>query len=181
MDSIVGEVWRPVAGFEGYYEVSDHGRVRSLDRTITTSHGRKRFYRGQIRAYGVLPSGYYQVPLIRHNIQHMRYVHRLVLESFVCPCPSGTEACHSDGNRSNNRLSNLRWDTHTENEQDKVLHKTIVRGEKGYNARLTEAIVIEMRAAYASGVKQMEIARQYDLDIKLVHKIIRRQRWKHIP
>ena len=103
---IVDETWRAVPGYEGRYEVSDHGRVRSLLRGLMHPwHG----------------FGYPMVRLYDGAYKNMR-VHRLVLMAFVGPCPEGMEACHNDGDRANARLSNLRWDTHAANIEDRKGH-----------------------------------------------------------
>lgn len=115
------ELWMPALGFEGSYEVSDHGRIRSLDRMITDSRGREYGRKGKILSPPTLPNGYVHCMLSKGV---RKYVHRLVLEAFVGPCPDGMEACHGDGVRTNNALRNLRWDTRSENHRDKVRHGT---------------------------------------------------------
>ncbi len=114
------ERWRPVVGYEGAYEVSDLGRVRSLDRV--TDRGRK--WRGRMMSPCPLQNDYVIVTLWREGKQRSPLVHRLVLAAFVGPAPDGHEALHRDGNRANNQLSNLAWGTHSENEYDKVSHGT---------------------------------------------------------
>lgn len=113
------EEWRPVIGREGRYEVSSHGRVRSLDRVITTKTGHQRRYKGRMLALVPSVSGY---PVVNLGHSDTRLVHRLVLESFVGPAPDGHECCHGDGNRTNSHLSNLRWDTSSANNYDIVTH-----------------------------------------------------------
>lgn len=118
------EKWIPVVGYEGYYEVSDHGRVRSIDREITTKTGLTRQCTGRVRKQVVRKDGYLSVSLSRESETSVLLVHRLVLEAFVGACPGGMEACHSDGSRDNNHISNLRWDTRSENQFDRVKHGT---------------------------------------------------------
>lgn len=114
------ENWKPVVGFEGLYEVSDQGRVRSLDHSTTGKDGRTRRYKGRVLVGSVDSSGRIQVVLSKEGKGHYRRVHRLVLEAFVGPCPPGYEGCHWDDDRSNNHLSNLRWDTSSANSMDLV-------------------------------------------------------------
>lgn len=118
------EEWRPVVGVDGY-EVSDQGRVRSLDRTLDLFiYGKwtKRTYKGRVLrpfkgdAYG------HQVVSFGHRNRH--YVHTIVLTAFVGPRPAGAEACHGDGDPHNNRLENLRWDTASSNQRDRLVHGT---------------------------------------------------------
>lgn len=117
------EVWKPVPEYEGIYEVSDHGRVRSLDHVGRYRDG-TRLNRGRVLKPDAKKYGHQYVNLSRDRRRAKAYVHRLVLLAFIGPAPAGAEACHNDGNASNNRLDNLRWDTHSENNRDQVKHGT---------------------------------------------------------
>ena len=122
------ERWLPVVGYEGFYEVSDHGRVRSVDRTVKFRDGRVFSYTSQLRSQTPqVPYGHMAVGLKRNGKRRTVRVHRLVLEAFVGPCPEGMEGCHNDGDASNNALSNLRWDTSSANKQDMIRHGTNYR------------------------------------------------------
>ncbi|KRD36826.1 hypothetical protein ASE27_10240 [Oerskovia sp. Root918] len=112
--------WRPVVGFEGAYEVSDRGRVRSLDRL--DSRGNR--IRGRVLRAATKRSGHQHLSLCVDGKGITLLVHRMVLEAFVGPAPEGMEACHSDGDPANNALSNLRWDSRSENTLDRVRHGT---------------------------------------------------------
>lgn len=114
----MSEAWRPVVGYEGAYEVSDLGNVRSTARV--TSAGVR--LPGRPKATFLNMHGYPMVSLYLGNVGRQRRVHRLVLEAFVGPCPEGMEGCHSDGDPSNARLPNLRWDTKSENQFDRIRH-----------------------------------------------------------
>jgi|688.fasta_scaffold962742_2 hypothetical protein len=112
------EQWLPVVGYEGIYEVSDQGRVRSLDRIITYPDGHEQTHMGKGLSPWSDPQGRQQVTLtINSNTKSVR-VHRLVLEAFIGPCPSGMVACHWNDDSTDNRLENLRWDTPLANAQD---------------------------------------------------------------
>ena len=113
-------VWRALVGFEGYYEVSDQGQVRSLDRVITRSTGAKQFYPGCVLTPTRQAYGYLSVQIRGRR----RYVHALVLEAFVGPCPPNAETLHKDGVPENNRLENLHYGTPSENAYDRVRHGT---------------------------------------------------------
>lgn len=117
------ETWRAVPGFEGEYEVSDLGRVRSLDRVIEnplpTGVVRRQRMRGQLLKPGVnARSGYRYVNL--HSKSH--HVHRLVMAAFVGPLPAGHHTRHLNGDPSDNRRANLAYGTPSENGQDMVRH-----------------------------------------------------------
>ena len=120
------ERWLPIPDYEGLYEVSDRGRVRSLDRLVTDRDGRRtRRFRGRIlRPQPNARSGRLAVTLHRPGHSQQEYVYRLVLLAFVGPAPDGAEACHGNGDPTDDRLSNLRWDTRRENNLDRVRHGT---------------------------------------------------------
>lgn len=115
----MSETWKPVVGYEGIYEVSDLGRVRSLDRI--DAGGQKR--RGVVLQPKVTPKGYHDVTLA-NGPRETRRVHRLVLTAFVSPPPPGLQARHLDGDPASNALPNLKWGTAVENNRDRVLHGT---------------------------------------------------------
>jgi hypothetical protein len=108
------ERWLPVVGYAGIYEISDSGKVRSLDRY--TSHGRS--LRGRQLIERPLPNGRPRVSLSYNAKTVDAYPYRLVLEAFVGPCPPGMETLHWDDDPNNNNLQNLRWGTRAENMQD---------------------------------------------------------------
>lgn len=117
------ERWLPVPGWDGFYEVSDAGRVRGLDRVVHTRGGRAMRQRGRVLTPARLPKGYRKVTLSDGWAQYEYLVHRLVLGAFVGECPEVLdEGCHGDGDPGNNALGNLRWDTTSENARDRTRH-----------------------------------------------------------
>lgn len=115
----MAERWRPIAGYEDSYEVSDLGSVRSLDRVDSNGH---QWSGRTLKLSPVSARGYRKISLYRDGRPSQKLVHRLVLEAFVGPCPEGMEGCHNDGDTTNNVLANLRWDTHSANNFDIVEH-----------------------------------------------------------
>src|SRR5690349_5649582 len=101
------ETWLPAPGYEGAYEVSDHGQVRSLDRVVAGRWG-PRPSKGRILRQSS-QGRYLVVTLYRDTKPKMFAVHRLVLLTFVGPCPPGQESLHWDDDPTNNRIENLRW------------------------------------------------------------------------
>lgn len=115
------EQWKPVVGYEGIYEVSDQGRVRSLGFDFIGSGGRRFRRKGKVLAGSRSLNGRISIGLSRQGEKlHSRYVHHLVLEAFLGPCPPGNECCHWNDDPSDNRLKNLRWGTRSENVHDQV-------------------------------------------------------------
>lgn len=131
------ENWKPVVGYEGLYEVSDHGRVRSMPREVRTTnqHGPVvRQYRGRELNLTRHTNGYLRAGLSKDGKVTVKYVHRLVLEAFEGPCPPGHECCHWDDDPTNNRIDNLRWDTPVENQQD------MARNNGNYYSKRTHCV-----------------------------------------
>lgn len=106
----MSENWKPIAGYEGKYEISDLGRVKSLVRHGDTN---SRILKPVLRK-----SGHLQVSLSGKT----RKVHQLVAVAFLGPCPDGMEICHKDGNPANNHASNLKYGTRADNARDRVDH-----------------------------------------------------------
>lgn len=115
------EEWKPIPGYEGSYEVSNQGRVRSLERIDSGGNHR----RGKILSPRKNPyRGHLAVLLYKEDRRASQLVHRLVLEAFIGPCPEGMESCHWNDVSDDNRLVNLRWGTRSDNRKDSVRNGT---------------------------------------------------------
>ncbi len=172
------EEWRPVPEFEGLYEVSSAGRVRSLERT--SGHGRHaRRLRGRI----LTPTGspYRGVGLYRDGRCTWRRVHRLVALAFLGPALEGHDVAHNDGDKTNNRVSNLRWATRMANMADSIVHGTMPRGSRKPEAKLTESTVREMRRLYGEGLTQREVGRRFGVSQQTAQRAVTGRTWRHVP
>lgn len=129
------EVWRPVVGYEGYYEVSSYGRVKRCAKDIQYYMRGKlitRKGREKILSPGIKDTGYYNVSLFVDNIGKTHKVHRLVAEAFI-PNPDNKPFIdHIDANRLNNRVENLRWVTPTENNANPIFRERQSRCKDKY-------------------------------------------------
>jgi hypothetical protein len=144
------------------YEVSNLGKVRMIGS-------------GKVRKPVVLKNGY--ASLAFATPRKLRYVHRMVLETFRPTERINVEVSHRDGNRLNNVLSNLEWETRLENNRRKVGHHTDNGGERNPMARLTLAKVNEIRAKDWSGVSYAKVAELYGVGRETVRKVIKREAW----
>lgn len=118
------EEWRSIPGWSGFYEVSNLGRVRSVDRIVSSGHpGVRMRLQGRVLTPGKGQRGHLDVYLWRGGKRVKAWVHRLVLLAFVGPCPPGLESRHLDGNPANNSLSNLCWGTRSRNNLDRAIHR----------------------------------------------------------
>lgn len=122
------EEWRPVVGYEGLYEISSRGRVRSFPR-------KGNYYRGRILKFGI-GRGYLQVRLCRDGKLGSNKIHTLVAAAFIGPRPNATaEIRHLDGNKGNNNPANLKYGTKSENSQDRLRHGRHYQANKTHCVR----------------------------------------------
>lgn len=117
------EMWRDIRGYEGLYQVSNLGRVRSLDRYVDCKNGSKQFWKGKIIAQAKDRDGYMIVALGRYNPNQK--VHRLVAETFIENLENKPEVGHMDCDESNNRVENLYWCTRGENMRHPITRERI--------------------------------------------------------
>ena len=119
----ISPVWKPVVGWEGCYEVSSRGDVRSVARSQLLSNGQTRYYKSRLLKPQFTSDGrHLHVQLRKPGKSKFHRVHTLVLEAFVGPCPDGMMCRHLNGDGHDNRKSNLVWGTASENQRDRVVH-----------------------------------------------------------
>lgn len=178
------EKWNNVLGFENYYQVSNFGRVKSLERKIKDNIGRMQTIKEKILKPG--PSNKYDhlyVILCKNRKRVMRYIHRLVLEAFDRPCPKGLECRHLDGDSQNNHISNLKWGTHKENMQDRIVHNTSNRGEKSGVSKLNNLQVriikkyFKLDNSYGAAKFLTEVFKVHKTSISLIKN---KKRWYYV-
>jgi len=169
--------YRPVQGFPGY-RVGDDGSVWSCYIRGSHLHRLGPIWR-QLMPGRVSRFGHLVVHFCPTSKTH--YVHRLVLEAFVGPCPPGMECRHLDGDTSNNRLANLCWGSPRENAADRHRHGHTARGEDHGQSVLTADQVRTIRAAYAAGgTTHRRLAREYGVSDATVGAILTRHNWTHL-
>lgn len=181
----MSEVWKDIAGYEGAYQVSNFGNVRSIDRLVSVTYeggkeGVKRRRGVKMRPKRIV-GGYLMVSISRKGSDTGLLVHRLVLEAFVGPCPEGMEGCHNDSNPENNFLGNLRWDTSKSNHQDRVSNGTSGKGEKNGKSILKTFQVAAIRTVDCGkrGVAG-KIAKFLGVSKRTVKAIFWGESWTHV-
>ena len=158
------EEWRDVVGFEGVYQVSTFGRIRSVKTGKIKKQTIDKIFN---RPY---------LSLWKENKSTLCRPHKLVMEAFVSIRPQGMECCHNDGNPQNNHWSNLRWDTPKNNHADKIKHGTTNRGEQCGTAKLT---LEQVRAIRQDTRLQRIIAAEYGVRDNTISRIKSFKRWAH--
>lgn len=177
--------YKDIPGFPGHRVGSDGSVWSCRERKFPGGGGCRSVVGGTWRRLRLRPRKYGHLEVKLHNgsgITFIRQVHRLVLESFVGPCPDGMECCHfPDRNPTNNRIENLRWDTRTGNASDAVKHGTFPRGETNGKHVVTKEIVRLIRAAHTTGSTIAALSRKYQVSIGCISHIVHRKNWKHVP
>jgi hypothetical protein len=176
------EIWKAIPGFGGHYEASSLGRIRALGRTIIKQHrtGKmmQQFYPGRILSpHRADKWGHLAVNMGVDGTNTHSAVHRLVLLAFAGPCPEGMEACHNNGNASDNRPENLRWDTHHNNNQDRRAHGTYAKGEAHPMAKLTPEQVLGIRSGT---ITKRQALHELGISNSQHHRIKTGQSWAHL-
>jgi hypothetical protein len=157
------EEWRLVADAPNY-EISSHGRLRRITNGRGTRAGRMG---GHVNS-----QGYLCFTFIVDGKRKTRSLHRLVAHAFLGPPPTPKHTvAHSDGDRLNPRLSNLRWATYKENESDKIRHGTYLIGRM---PKMKQADIEKLRELYAQGISGTKLARQCGLNPTTVYNYLRR-------
>lgn len=136
------ETWKSIRGYEGLYEVSDLGRVRSLGRAVNSKNGSKQRKRVRVLTQEVTIHGYCRVRLYDRNGDSKRYaVHRVVLETFVGESP--LQVNHRNEIKTDNRLENLEYVSARENCNYGTRNQRLSKSIKGKNSRPVEQLSIE--------------------------------------
>lgn len=138
----VTESWRPIVGYEGWYEVSDQGRVRSADRVLAFTDGRVRAYKGKVLAQYPDEFGYLKVTLKKQDSGNRIHVHVIVAAAFIGPRPEGLQVCHNEGDHLDNRPSEMRYGTVKANHADIKRH-----GRQNRHRKLSDEVVTAIREA----------------------------------
>ena len=172
------ELWRPVVGYEGLYEVSNQGRVRSLDRRVESQPGV--FYMKPGRVLKLCPGYYPNVRLSKNGVGKTWEVHRLVAEAFLGPAPEGMEVCHGSANRADNRLCNLRYATRAANSADRYRDGTHQLGNQNPFAKLNETQVLAIKKELAAGASNAALAQKFNVTVSNISAIKRRKSWAHV-
>ncbi len=174
--TVMDETWLPVIGFEGFYEVSSAGRIRSAAaRTSNT-------FDGKIIKQNLKPSGYWNICLHKNRTQHTLRVHRVVAEAFLDNTDGLSQVNHKDGDKSNNAVLNLEWCSAGDNMRHAISLglKPVLHGEAHGNAKLTDEKVRSIIADHRSGEKQISIARKYSVTRATVCLVVNRKIWRHV-
>lgn len=134
------EIWKDISGYEGLYQVSNLGRVRSFDRYVRNGTSNRNIKRGKILKPCVTRDGYLQLNLIKDKKKKVSTIHRLVAKAFIENPENKPCVNHIDGNKQNNNVTNLEWVTYSENtiHAMKIGLKTDPKGRNHYKRAVNQ-------------------------------------------
>lgn len=177
----MSEQWKPIDGFNGRYEVSDQGRVRTIGRVVNFGCAGPVFRPSVVRIARLNRYGYLHLSLRDDNGRQLSFtVHRLVATAFCNRDVARDVVRHLDGNKLNNAASNLAWGTHRENEDDKIRLGESGKGSKNQNARLTERDVAVIKNRLLCGDSPTRMAREFGVCKGTIFNIKSGLSWSHV-
>jgi len=172
-------MWKDIPDYTGLYQASTLGQIKSLIKYNGTN---QRILKLKIRK-----NGYLQVILCKDGIHKHYLVHKLILETFVGPCPPGMETRHLNGIRIDNKLINLKYGTRSENQKDRNLHGTQSnakhldnRGTKQWQAKLNDNKVFKIKKLLKLGFSCKDIAKIFSVNKSTISDIKFGRTWKHV-
>lgn len=176
------EVWKPIKHYEGYYEVSNKGEVRTATRFVPNSGKHGMWYKSRTLKFNIDKDGYCTVALQKDRKVKRCKVHRLVLSTFD-NCDSELQVNHIDGNKFNNRLDNLEWVTCSQN----IKHAFSIglktqSGSKNNGSKLTEKQIVQICDFFKyTTFTNKQIADMFDIKSdETIRKIRKRKAWTHV-
>ena len=173
------EIWKDIEGFEGYYQVSNLGRVKSVERYVNHPSGGLKKLKSKIMTKYISKQGYHTVTL-RNLGRKVAKVHRLVCNAFLDNPLKKENVNHKNGIKTDNRVENLEWCTQLENVNHAI--KTNLfdnKGEKHPFSRLKKKDIIFIREN-AGKMTQKQLALKFNTVQSVISRIVRKERWKHI-
>jgi len=168
------EIWKPIKGFEGIYEISSHGRIKRLAR-ITINRGYPFRLQEKLKSLQIGVDGYVRCTLIKR----LYSVHILVAQHFIPNPENKKEVNHIDRNRGNNHIDNLEWVSPREN----VLHSMKIYAAKNngrhWKSKLNADQVEYIRSTFRTQHTAKELAELFKIDLSMIYSILRNDKWKH--
>jgi hypothetical protein len=170
------EIWKPIKGYEGRYEVSNLGRVKSLDRKSKNKATPEMIVKGRL-IKDCNTNGYRTLRLSLRNVPKMFYVHRLVCSAFVENPNNKKTVNHIDGDKTNNHYSNLEWTSLAENIRHANKAGLRININRKTGKQLTKKQALELIELLNKGCKNKDIAKEYNISLSSVYNIKAGKQW----
>lgn len=178
------EIWKNIKGYEGLYQISNYGNIKSLDRIIIYKNKYSHFHKGKYLKQEIDINGYLYISISKDGKIKKNKVHRLVAETFIFNPKNKSDVNHKDGNKQNNNIDNLEWNTHQENENHAVKNKLKSYGQDHYLTKLTNEQV-KLIKWIAKNVKVKygfwsKLSKKLNINKNIISSIINNKSWKSI-
>lgn len=175
------EIWIDINGYEGSYQISNMGRVKSLDRYITNGKYENRLIKGKVKAIGKNNRDYCIIVLYKNDVGKTNLIHRLVALHFIPNPDNKPDVNHKFGNKDDNRFFMLEWNTKVENTNHAIRNGLIMQnGEDSVLSKLTEYDVLEIRKLNREGWKNIDLSYKFKVCNQNISLIVNRKAWKHV-
>ena len=179
------EIWKDIKGYEGMYQISNYGRIKSLERVfLKFKRGRKEkmevYLPEKIRSIGNNNKSYPKISLWRNGKVDWRLIHRLVAQHFIDNPMNYNQVLHKDDNPRNYHWSNLEWGTQSKNIKDAVERGRWHIGAKNNKSKLKDHQIPEIRELIKKGISCCKIAPQFNISVNQILGIKNNKIWKHI-
>jgi len=170
------EIWKDILNYEGYYQISNYGRVKSLKRSYYTGgKWEERIYKVRLTN-----NGYEYARLSKNNKRKNYPIHRLVAIHFIVNPKNKPEINHIDGVKNNNYVNNLEWCTSSENKRHAFkIGLNNNKGEKHFASKLTQNEVDTIRQKLSNGVRGIDLSNEYNVAQSAISKIKHYKLWKN--
>jgi hypothetical protein len=179
VEELLTEEWKDICYWEGYYQCSNLGRIKSLKRTIIRKDGKIKILKERILKPYQNKLRYFHVVLCKNGKKKTYDIHQLVCTSFHGACPDGEECLHKDNNPANNHADNLCWGTRTENQHDRIANGTDNRGKKNNWHKLNWTQINKIRKMYATGeYTQKKLSVVFCITTQQINCIVNYKTWK---
>lgn len=173
--------WMDVVGFEGSYQISNTGVVKSCDRTVLMKNAVLRRVPGKIMSLHDNSNGYRFVNLVSNGKRQFFLVHRLVAAAFVHRIDGNEYVNHKNGNKHDNSADNLEWVTRKQNINHAFQLGILSHsGEKNSQSKLTEESIAIIRQLRKKGERAVEIANKFGISRRRIYDIVNLKGWKHV-
>lgn len=175
-------IWKDVVGYEGYYEVSNTGLVRSVDRCVNSRWGSPKKLKGKLMKPYTNRYGYKMIVLTRLGKKRHQSIHQLVGKAFIENPESLETINHKDGNKLNNFVDNLEWSSFCDNHKHAISIGLIdSKGERNPKSKLTKTEVAEILYIHKTeGVLQKDLAKMFCVHVSTIQRILSGKSWNHI-
>jgi hypothetical protein len=183
------EVWKDIKDYEGIYQVSNFGNVKSLDREVAPNNRVPYWRKGKICKQSKSNLGYMTVGFTVNNVKVNKYVHRLVAETFITNWCNHPQVNHVDCDKTNNRMYNLEWCTNSQNQIHATknglnklhLHRVAYSGEENGRSLLTKEQVLEIKQKYIPyKYSAKKLSKEYNVSESCITHILNNTSWKEI-